>query len=679
MTQIIVGNLPRDGSAADLTSDNGTLIPSDPANYYQAGFIATHVYSNANLDILNLAGWNAEGSKGIAITNGDYFGLSVTNYVDVAILGGSYQFIEINQAKRATVDLSDAHTGTYLAITPYSNNAIWSNHYQVTMGSGNDHVTFSMADSSNPRTTKWTEFTVNLGAGNDSFYYDLFAAASGDQQRSVDGGSGFDSLLLGADSSDLDFANFEYITVAEGQTLTLTGAELENNASANNELGLIINGTVALDDDVPLLGMSINQLSAAQVALLEQSGYDSEGVVAVQLYTGDGDNAYSYDDTYTLLVKESDIDYRTFNFSHTSGSSGDTYWAASYGLSYFYLWSSYQYQSTQWLEVNATLGSDNDLVVYQFTAAANADISRFIDGGSGIDALILYDDVNGLAFQNFEKIYNQTDQTLLLTQERLAANAASSSLGVIGDFAVSENIDELTMNLLNASSSFWSHYYIDYTEYTTGYNYDDYDTTTLDVPMSFDLQIGENHYSLITELKYFSYNAESVIYRLDADYDEYSVESFDFEFAASDDTVYYNVSFNLTEPYADASSVFDHYHFAVDGGAGFDTLSVEQAPEYLTFRNFEYLDIAFDGNIQLNQTLLANNASADDGLIVNAGVTLVDDIQGIFVTQLTASQQALFTRAGLASDEYSAVTVYYDDDSYTLLIDVDDLAYHLAA
>ena len=441
---------------------------------------------------------------------------------------------------------------------------------------------------------------------------------------------------------------------------------------------MIINGTVALADDVPLLGMALNELSDEQLALLEENGYASTDYVAVTLYTGDGDNAYVYDEDYTLIVKESDIDYRTFRFAHTNLSSGDTYWAASYGLSNFNLWSSYQYESTQWLEVDATLGDDDSLAVYQLASAANSDITRFLDGGDGVDTLILYDDINGLEFQNFEKIYNVSDDTLILTQERLENNATSGTLGVIGNVEISENIDELTVGLLDVYNSYWDSYFINNSEYTVGYSYGDYYTTTLDVPVSLDLQIGDSHYSLVTELKNITYTADSVVYRLDADFDEYTVRSFDFEFDENDDTIAYNVSYNVIDG-PDYSGAFDGYHFTIDGGDGFDTIIFEQAPEYLEFSNFEYIDVDFDGALELDQTLLAENNSANDGLIVNSSVTLVDDIQGIFVSALNDEQQDLFDSVGVDSDEYSAVAVYYGEDSYTLLMDVDDLSYHLAA
>ncbi|SDG76823.1 hypothetical protein SAMN04488136_10455 [Vibrio xiamenensis] len=676
MTQILVGatNTSGKGSAADLTVDNGTQIILDQDSYYQAGYLAAYL-DDGDLDIENLAGWGAADLKEISITDGDYSQLTITDFVDIAITDGDYESIIINQAKRATIDLSDSDQGVSVYLTPYSNNDHWSNLYQVTMGSGDDYVSFSMTASTNPNSTKWTEFDVDLGDGDDTFDYALKEAASDTQQRSVDGGDGFDSLLLSGDNSDIEFVNFEYVELEDGETLTLTEQDLINNSAL--EQGLIVNGKVALADDVSLLGMAINELSDEQLALLEENGYDSTDYVAVTLYTGDGDNAYLYDEEYTLIVKESDIDYSTFNYLHTSGSSGDTYWLSTSGLSYFNLWSSYQYESSQWLEVDATLDYGNSLVVYELASAANDGITRSIDGSGGVDTLLIYDDVNGLDFQNFEKIYNHSGDTLLLTQDLLDNNAAGSSLVVIGDFEVTENIDQMTVNLLSGTDS----YYIESTEYTSGYSYDDYYVATLDVPVSLDLQIGDSTYSLVTELQYITYSADNIVYQLDASYDEDSAQYFSFEFGNTDDTIAYNVSFTTYYDYDDGPASDNYYFgiFSIDGGDGVDTIIFEQAPDALDFSNFEYVDVEFDGDLELDQTLLAENNSASEGLIVNSSVALVDDIQSIVVSALSDEQQALFDSVGVDSDEYSAVTVYYGEDSYTLLMDVDDLSYHLAA
>ncbi|WP_456297081.1 hypothetical protein M1D72_12555 [Vibrio sp. AK197] len=679
MTQIIVGNSNSKGygSAAKLTVRNGTELPVDQGSYYEEDVVATHLYNYTNLEIDNLAGWDSEDIKEVAIRDGDYVSLSVTDFVDVAILGGSYDYILLNQAKRATIDLSDAQEGISLFATPYSNNDHWSNLYNVTMGAGDDHVAFSMAASSDPSSSKWTEFNVDLALGNDIFEYDLNEAASSNQQRFVDGGDGFDSLILSSDNSDIDFVNFEYIELEEGETLTLTQTDLENNGALDN--GLIVNGQVALSEDFDLTSMSIRELTDVQRAHIEQSGYDSSEIVAVNLYTGD--NAFPYYDEhegeYTLFMKESDIDYANFHFPYTIDYASGI-WADYFYLKGFGLWDSYDFESTQWLEVSIDMGSSDDRAYYGLAHRANNDIERIIDAGAGIDVLRLEDDINGLEFQNFEKVYNMTSETLTLTEDTLANNSSSGWLSIIGKAEATPQFDHATIHLLDQYSPLEGLYAIDYGEYVGGYYYDDpnEDLDTFTDPVELSLTYQGTQYTVLTELSNFEFHTNTINYRLDASYDNYYYcRSFDYQFSEADDYVNYNVSIDV---YDDMNWI-NSFHFVLDGGEGFDTVAFELSPEYLDFSDFEYIDVQFDGDLKLDQTLLANNASADDGLIVNGSVDLLEDIHGIFVDELSNAQQALFDNTNLDSDDFEAVTVFYNDDSYTLLMDVDDLAYHLAA
>ncbi len=664
MTQILVGNTNSKGygSAASLTISNGDEITLSDGSYYQEDYIDANVYGYVNLSIENLAGWNSTETKEIAVIDGDYVGLSISDFVDVYIEGGSYQYISILQAKRATIDLADATDNLYLYLSPYSNNDHWSNLYSITLGSGDDEVYFSLDGTSDAESTQWTEFDVDLGDGNDTFRCALYAQASSSQQRDVDGGDGFDSLILSASSSaDVDFVNFEYVELDDGDTLTLDLETLENNTSSSS--GLIVNGKVTLADDISLDSMSITELTDEQQALVNESGYDSEDIVAVNL-TIDGS-------TYTLLMEESDIDYSSFDFPNTHTSSGITYWMAYYGLENFDLWSSYSYESTQWLEFSVTLGSDDDRFVYQLASAANSDIERYVDGGDGTDVIYLVDDVNGVTFTNFETVAINPNETLIIDEETLANN--SDELAIIGNAELTTNVDT-TYITLETSYRVYSHFHLNIAEYGPYYTTDDY------TPTEITLVIGDNSYDLTVDLDYFTYTTDKIIYQL---VDTYTTEelggnmaSFNYEFGEDAQNVLFAIE--IDDGGEDISQL---YSFELDGGEGgddFDTLIIEEDPTYLDFYNFEYVDYQ-NGTLVLDQALLADNASADDGLVVNGSVEISDDINGIYVSELTEEQQALVDRADFDSDDISAVTVYIDDSSYTLLMDVDDLNYQLAA
>ncbi len=82
--------------------------------------------------------------------------------------------------------------------------------------------------------SKWTEFTVDLGMGDDLFQYSLAEAASSSQVRYVDGGEGLDTINLYRDTADLDFSNIEYITNMSDEdviTLTISEEQLAENES----------------------------------------------------------------------------------------------------------------------------------------------------------------------------------------------------------------------------------------------------------------------------------------------------------------------------------------------------------------------------------------------------------------------------------------------------------------
>ncbi len=264
---MIVGETNTDGSgsAANLTEDNGTVL--DLTYFYSGSESDTDTlvsdditisetnyhYGRISVSVTNTAEWNAQGLKEFYIDSYDnwpfdnyYPRLFISNFVDVHIDIASigYNYAEaytitfaIYDAKRGDIDLSALNTdiSTYITIVPYSNGASWSNLFTITTGDSVDSVTFTTEGSAyEAGTTKYTEFDVDLGAGDDTFTFDLDAAASTSQTRYVDGGEGDDTLVLDSDSNILDFANFEYIENGSDDaeiTLTLSQALLENNSA----------------------------------------------------------------------------------------------------------------------------------------------------------------------------------------------------------------------------------------------------------------------------------------------------------------------------------------------------------------------------------------------------------------------------------------------------------------
>ncbi len=342
---VIYGETNTDGtgSAANLTSENGTEVvwswvadgvyaPIYEYDYMDINKVAGHIdvfqEEKMTFGFTNYGTWNAKGLKEVYIDASDLPNASklaymyVRNFVDVDIDLGTLatsslasdisfystanlyvQFrINIYDAKRGYIDASESTEDVGVMIQPYSNGSSWSNLFEVETGSGDDVVWFESYiydgdDFHISPSSKWTEFDVSLGDGNDTFIYSIHEAYSDDMTRFVDAGDGFDSLLLHRDSDDIEFSDFELITVdGDGEeivTLAMDQELLEDNSSS--EQGLILDSVeVELTDDYT--SIEVADLSQAQSDYLSEHDLDSSEFASVIVTYGD--------DSYTLLTNE---------------------------------------------------------------------------------------------------------------------------------------------------------------------------------------------------------------------------------------------------------------------------------------------------------------------------------------------------------------------------------------
>ncbi len=332
------------GSAADLTPENGVELIWEEGtaegtvddeewtydfheNIYSVGseiFIRTG--DAETMGITNYGTWNDDGVKEVYIDSdqpdaSDIDFIYIRDFVDVELDLGDWaasdyatsydhlvyfdnvQFeVAIFDAKRGHVDASESTEDIGLLIQPYSNGGSWSNMFEVEMGSGNDFVQFeSYAHISDDQhispSSEWTEFNVSMAEGDDTFIYSIHQANNDAMTRFVDGGEGFDSLLLHRDSDDIEFSDFELITVdGDGEevvTLTMDQELLEDNSSS--EQGLILDSVeVELTDDYT--SIEVADLSQAQSDYLSEHDLDSSEFAAVTVTYGD--------ESYTLLTNE---------------------------------------------------------------------------------------------------------------------------------------------------------------------------------------------------------------------------------------------------------------------------------------------------------------------------------------------------------------------------------------
>ncbi len=257
----IVGttNIDGTGSASNLTAENGEVLdlsfkhtnPYGDDQYKLQGLViitdSWDHYGNGSNSIINSGEWGESGLKELHIDSSSGFGgnqwtyLAIKNFVDVYLhltydLGSQYSSIAIYDAKRGDIDISAFDDGGALYIDVYSNSADWSNLFTIQGGASNDSVTL---DSENGNGSQWTEFSVNLGGSSDSFRCYLDAAASSEQTRYVDGGTGEDRITA-TNLNDIDFVSFKYIINGsdEAQTLELDQELLANNASSTYSIVL---------------------------------------------------------------------------------------------------------------------------------------------------------------------------------------------------------------------------------------------------------------------------------------------------------------------------------------------------------------------------------------------------------------------------------------------------------
>ena len=259
----IVGttNIDGTGSASNLTAENGDVLDLTfgfTGSYMgdiqtrQQGLVEIYDswdhYGIGEDRIENIGEWNQQGVKELYIDSSAGFGgnqygtLTLKNFVDLYLElssdlsepGWASSDINIYDIKRGEIDLSSLEGESDVYIEVYSNSANWSNLFTITGSEQSDYLTMQAVAG-----TRWTEFNIDLSAGDDSFKCILAGAESSSQLRYVDGGDGSDTLIA-THINDIDFENFETLINASisTQTLSIDQQLLANNASANNGLWL---------------------------------------------------------------------------------------------------------------------------------------------------------------------------------------------------------------------------------------------------------------------------------------------------------------------------------------------------------------------------------------------------------------------------------------------------------
>lgn len=286
------------GSAADLNEENGILVQDD----YQQDGVNINVTDEDELGFsfseieADTSVWNAP--KEVKVEGSSDEVIQINNFVDVYIDNQSdlgHSQLDVLNVKRAFINTAGVDSDDSIMIGVKSNNDHWSNLFEVNTGDGTDAVSMMNIENS-----KFTEFDVNLGNGNDKFDFSSLELSDKEGQlRHVDGGEGLDVLYTNGDAN-LTFEGFEVVQ-GKGQgidsVLEIDAAMLANNDSS--ESGLIIADLdVEMGEGVD--SYTVSELSADQADHLLDESFDANEFVAVTFTTDSGEE-------FTILTDDVDF------------------------------------------------------------------------------------------------------------------------------------------------------------------------------------------------------------------------------------------------------------------------------------------------------------------------------------------------------------------------------------
>ncbi len=324
-TSLITGSTNTDGtgSAANLTVENGHEIDLDHYttfdDYGNTDGKWTIVdgdttiedsfnrYGDNRVSITNTADWNDDGEKEISIDTADFDFLNdsdyltISNYVDVDLRVADIDhngelMINIEGTKRGTIDLSDNDGASELSIAAKSNSDHWGNMFKVTGSNYQDSVSIGTGGNDG---TQYTEFSMDLAGGDDTFSCTLYSAKSDSQTRFVDGGEGVDTITVCSTESgnhsdtvtDVDFVNFEIINARYVDNLILNEDILEKNGTEDSPL------TVKNATEIDFAG-DVESISAVETDYINEHGRPEDGYYEVTVDYADA--------SYTVITDSVD-------------------------------------------------------------------------------------------------------------------------------------------------------------------------------------------------------------------------------------------------------------------------------------------------------------------------------------------------------------------------------------
>ena len=321
-------NFDGTGSASNLTDSH---IKLDKPNEGVIGddFFA---YEKNSTVVAKADYWNAPQAKEIQI-NGENINVTTTDFVDVDInLAGSDAdlSIEVIDSKRGAIDTGAGNDRILVQVE--TNDAGWSNLFEVNSGDGNDTIIFQ--NSSNSQHTK-----LQIDTGNGDDVVDLTGLSAnlidaservvmtGDGNDSVLGGAGHETIFAGAgEDLVMSGAGNDIIDGGFGADTIYAGAG--NDTVFFDSADVVVNGGEGFDALVVLGGYNdVSNIENFEAIIGQKDSLDAvtaemhDGLIVA---LGDGYDQITFTNADTFYASDAELTSEQLEFIDANNIDVDT-------------------------------------------------------------------------------------------------------------------------------------------------------------------------------------------------------------------------------------------------------------------------------------------------------------------------------------------------------------------
>jgi Ca2+-binding RTX toxin-like protein len=328
---------------ADIISSHATTSQTliDDTDHYQIDFEITGTRHNLRGDDLDIGGVSDDAQLRYALTNNDSFRavlksgwnslknieiessdldqVILKNFVhtDVALTGDADKTIRILNAKRGFIESDQGDDNIF--IKALSNDAGWSNRFEIDSGAGDDSITIrgskghtivditaGAGDDIVKMRGDYAHSQTDLGAGDDRF-------RGGKHSDDVRGGAGNDDIR-GGKGDDILYGNNTTLATATASAARLDFDFVQSQAGYQNTIGFYIVAADGTIEDVRIIFENMKALSAGDRESFEVS---PEVSLSDNVQTFIIANGYRQNDAYN----DFDLDGGHLSFIYNHGQT----------------------------------------------------------------------------------------------------------------------------------------------------------------------------------------------------------------------------------------------------------------------------------------------------------------------------------------------------------------------